>query len=271
MIRADGNTRADAELAVRCRRSAAGLSWCRPRRGRMDADPVRGVRIRPRTIRHCCMVQIEHQDAVENIEAIRCARDRWDVHRSLTYLIQMSMGPAGQLDHPRMVAARNRVLSATLARGLTPGIDLSIPPPAGDSAATWRTGLPVHRAWDRPPVSGDPAGTAPPGCCPLASGDEVLRAIISDFDGVILSSLISRLARSRPCSPVSSRHASAMLADHHAHVSDPRLAKFRHFVTACLGIPESIRWSNSSGRHSPPECSRQVHEVSLLHRGAPNS
>jgi 2-keto-3-deoxy-L-rhamnonate aldolase RhmA len=72
------------------------------------------------------MVQIEHKDAVENIEAIL---DVPGIDGTFIgpYDLSMSMELAGQLDHPQVVAARNKVLAATKARGLAPGIHLVHP------------------------------------------------------------------------------------------------------------------------------------------------
>jgi phosphoglycolate phosphatase-like HAD superfamily hydrolase len=67
----------------------------------------------------------------------------------------------------------------------------------------------------------------------------VLRAIISDFDGVILESNDLKTRAFEAVFAGFPEHADAMLAYHHAHVSDSRFAKFRHFVTACLGKPAS--------------------------------
>jgi phosphoglycolate phosphatase-like HAD superfamily hydrolase len=65
-----------------------------------------------------------------------------------------------------------------------------------------------------------------------------LRAIISDFDGVILESNDLKTRAFEGVFAGFPEHADAMMAYHHAHVSDSRFAKFRHFVTACLGRPE---------------------------------
>jgi phosphoglycolate phosphatase-like HAD superfamily hydrolase len=65
-----------------------------------------------------------------------------------------------------------------------------------------------------------------------------LRAIISDFDGVIIESNDLKTRAFEAVFAGFPEHAGAMMAYHHAHVSDSRFAKFRHFVTACLGRPE---------------------------------
>ena len=65
-----------------------------------------------------------------------------------------------------------------------------------------------------------------------------LRAIISDFDGVILESNDLKTRAFEVVFAGFPDYAATMMAYHHAHVSDSRFAKFRHFVTACLGRAE---------------------------------
>ena len=48
------------------------------------------------------------------------------------YDLSASLGLAGRLDHPEVVAAKRRVLDATLAHGLTPGIHVVHPATASD-------------------------------------------------------------------------------------------------------------------------------------------
>jgi 2-keto-3-deoxy-L-rhamnonate aldolase RhmA len=120
------NTRADAELAVKMSKypplGFRGVGLARAQGyGPKFADYVAAAN--DQTL---LMVQIEHRDAVENIEAI-LEVPGIDGTFIGPYDLSMSMGLPGQLDHPRMVAARDRVLSATLARGLAPGIHLVHP------------------------------------------------------------------------------------------------------------------------------------------------
>ncbi len=72
------------------------------------------------------IVQIEHVDAVRNIEEIL---DVPGIDGTFIgpYDLSMSMGLPGQLDHPDILQARRRVLEATKARGLAPGIHLVHP------------------------------------------------------------------------------------------------------------------------------------------------
>lgn len=62
-----------------------------------------------------------------------------------------------------------------------------------------------------------------------------IRAVILDFDGVILE---SNDAKTQAFERVFSRfpeHAAAMMAYHRAHVSESRFLKFQHLVTTYLG------------------------------------
>ena len=64
-----------------------------------------------------------------------------------------------------------------------------------------------------------------------------LRALILDFDGVLLE---SNALKTRAFASVFARfpeHCGDMMAFHHAHVSTSRYDKFRHLVTTRLGRP----------------------------------
>ena len=62
-----------------------------------------------------------------------------------------------------------------------------------------------------------------------------VRALVLDFDGVIVeSNALKTLAFERVFARFP-EHAAAMMAYHEAHVSDSRFVKFRHFATECLG------------------------------------
>jgi len=65
--------------------------------------------------------------------------------------------------------------------------------------------------------------------------DGALRAIILDFDGVILESNHLKTAAFEAVFARFPEHAEAMMAYHRAHVSDSRFAKFAHLVTTRLG------------------------------------
>jgi 2-dehydro-3-deoxyglucarate aldolase len=125
------NTRADAELAVRSAKypplGFRGVGLARAQGyGTTFADYVTGANASTLVI-----VQIEHKDAVANIDEI-LEVPGIDGTFIGPYDLSMSMGLAGQLDHPEVVAARDRVLQATRARGLAAGIHLVHP----DRAAT---------------------------------------------------------------------------------------------------------------------------------------
>lgn len=120
------NTRADAELAVRMSKypplGFRGVGLARAHGYGTNFSAY----VEAANDQTLLMVQIEHRDAVENIEAIL---DVPGIDGTFIgpYDLSMSMGLPGQLDHPAMVAARDRVLAATLARGLAPGIHLVHP------------------------------------------------------------------------------------------------------------------------------------------------
>jgi phosphoglycolate phosphatase-like HAD superfamily hydrolase len=91
-----------------------------------------------------------------------------------------------------------------------------------------------------------------------------LRAIISDFDGVILE---SNDVKTRAFAAVFAgfpEHADAMMAYHHAHVSDSRFAKFRHFVTACLGRPAADPLVDQLATAFSAEMLRQIDSCPLV-------
>ena len=62
-----------------------------------------------------------------------------------------------------------------------------------------------------------------------------LRAVIFDFDGVILDSNDLKTAAFREVFARFPDHAAAMMAYHHDHVSQSRYAKFAHLVEERLG------------------------------------
>lgn len=72
------------------------------------------------------IVQIEHVDAVQNIDEILSVEGIDGVFIG-PYDLSMSMGIPGELDHPDVEAAKERVLKATQDKGLAPGIHLVHP------------------------------------------------------------------------------------------------------------------------------------------------
>ena len=77
------------------------------------------------------MVQIEHVDAVKNIDEILSVPGI-DGTFIGPYDLSLSMGLAGQLRHPDVESAKQSVLKATLAHGMIPGIHLVHPDAAVD-------------------------------------------------------------------------------------------------------------------------------------------
>lgn len=120
------NTRTDAELAVRMVKyppqGFRGVGLARAQGyGRTFDDYVRHANRDTLLV-----VQIEHIDAVANIDEI-LAVPGIDATFIGPYDLSTSMGLAGQLSHPDVVAARQKVLDATLKRGLAAGIHLVHP------------------------------------------------------------------------------------------------------------------------------------------------
>jgi len=72
------------------------------------------------------VVQIEHIEAVRNIEEILSVPGI-DGTFIGPYDLSASLGIPGQIDHPEVQAAKQRVLEVTLAHGLTAGIHLLHP------------------------------------------------------------------------------------------------------------------------------------------------
>ncbi len=130
------NTREDAELAVKSAKyppmGFRGVGLARAQGyGARFSEYVTNANADTLLI-----VQIEHKDAVANIESIL---DVPGIDGTFIgpYDLSMSMGLAGQLDHPDVVAARDTVLKATRARGLAPGIHLVHPDRATTDLASY--------------------------------------------------------------------------------------------------------------------------------------
>ena len=75
------------------------------------------------------MVQIEHIEAVRNIEAILSVPGI-DAAFIGPYDLTASMGVTGQFDHPDYLAARDAILGACQRHNVTPGIHIVPPIPA---------------------------------------------------------------------------------------------------------------------------------------------
>jgi 2-keto-3-deoxy-L-rhamnonate aldolase RhmA len=80
------------------------------------------------------MLQIEHIDAVNKIEDILSVPGIDGTYIG-PYDLSCSMGLPGQLDHPDVEAAKQKVLEATRRKGLAPGIHLVHPRTAKDEFA----------------------------------------------------------------------------------------------------------------------------------------
>jgi 2-dehydro-3-deoxyglucarate aldolase len=120
------NSRADAELAVRSIKypplGFRGVGLARAQGYGQSFDEYVS-RANDETL---LIVQIEHAEAVEHIEEILSVPG---INGTFIgpYDLSMSMGLPGQLDNPEVIAAKARVLSATLRQGLAAGIHLVHP------------------------------------------------------------------------------------------------------------------------------------------------
>jgi 2-dehydro-3-deoxyglucarate aldolase len=77
------------------------------------------------------IVQIEHRDAVANIEEILSVPGI-DGTFIGPYDLSMSLGIPGQINHGEVLAAKRKVLDATLAHGLIAGVHFVQPRTAAD-------------------------------------------------------------------------------------------------------------------------------------------
>lgn len=120
------NTRADAELAVKMTKypplGIRGIGLARAQGYGEHFDEY----VKHANDDSLLIVIIEHKDAVANIEEILSVPGI-DGTFIGPYDLSMSLGIPGQLTHPDSIAAKRRVLKATLARGLAAGIHLVHP------------------------------------------------------------------------------------------------------------------------------------------------
>ena len=125
------NSRADAELAVKSLKyppmGYRGVGLARAQ----GYGPAFDAYVEDANRDSLLMVQIEHIDAVNNIEDILSVPGI-DGTFIGPYDLSMSMGLTGKLDHPDMEAAKRTVLEATKAHGLAAGIHLVHPDRAQD-------------------------------------------------------------------------------------------------------------------------------------------
>ena len=127
------NTREEAELAVKMTKypplGFRGVGLARAQGyGRTFDEYVRHANDDTLLI-----VQIEHKDAVENIEEILSVPGI-DGTFIGPYDLSMSLGIPGQIGHPDVVAAKAKVLEATLRRGLIAGVHFVHPSTASADA-----------------------------------------------------------------------------------------------------------------------------------------
>jgi len=120
------NSRAEAELAVKSIKyppqGFRGVGLARAQGYGVDFDAYMTHANQDSLL----MLQIEHIDAVNNIEEILSVEGIDGTYIG-PYDLSCSMGLPGQLNHPRVEDAKKRVLEATKARGLAPGIHLVHP------------------------------------------------------------------------------------------------------------------------------------------------
>jgi 2-dehydro-3-deoxyglucarate aldolase len=134
------NTKAEAELAVRMTKypplGYRGVGLARAQGYGEHFDEY---------VRHAnddtlLLVMIEHKDAVDNIEEILSVPGI-DGTFIGPYDLSMSLGIPGQITHPAVVAAKQKVLEATLRRGLIAGVHFVQPSTAtAESAAAVAAG-----------------------------------------------------------------------------------------------------------------------------------
>jgi len=125
------NNKADAELAVKSVKypplGFRGVGLARAQGYGVTFDEY----VRDANRDSLLIVQIEHVEAVQNIDQILSVPGI-DGTFIGPYDLSMSMGLPGQLHHPEVEAAKQRVLEATRAHGLAPGIHLVHPDTAAE-------------------------------------------------------------------------------------------------------------------------------------------
>ena len=115
------NTKADAELAVSMTKypplgsRGVGLARAQGYGNNFDAYVTNA------NADTLLLVQIEHREAVENIENILSVTGIDGVFIG-PYDLSLSLGIPGKLNHPDILAAKQKVLTATLAHGLIAGM-----------------------------------------------------------------------------------------------------------------------------------------------------
>lgn len=120
------NTKAEAQLAVAmCKyppMGTRGVGLARAQGYGVDFDAY-VTKANEKTL---VIVQIEHIDAVNNIDEILSVPGI-DGTFIGPYDLSMSLGIPGQLSHPKVIEAKEKVLKAVLAKGLAAGIHMVQP------------------------------------------------------------------------------------------------------------------------------------------------
>ena len=115
------NTKAEAELAVKMTKyppmGFRGVGLARAQGYGVDFDEY----VKCANADTLLLLQIEHIDAVNNIEEILSVPGIDGTYIG-PYDLSMSLGIPGQLNHPDVINAKNKVLDAALKRGLVAGI-----------------------------------------------------------------------------------------------------------------------------------------------------
>jgi 2-keto-3-deoxy-L-rhamnonate aldolase RhmA len=125
------NTKAEAELAVKMTKyppmGFRGVGLARAQGYGANFDEY----VKHANDDSLLILQIEHKDAVANIEEILSVPGVDGTYIG-PYDLSMSLGIPGQLNHPDVVAAKKKVLAATRARGLVAGIHFVQPKTAAE-------------------------------------------------------------------------------------------------------------------------------------------
>ncbi|MCX6237738.1 MAG: aldolase/citrate lyase family protein [Bacteroidia bacterium] len=115
------NTKADAELAVQMTKyppiGIRGVGLARAQGYGVNFDSY----VKNANDDTLLIVQIEHKDAVSNIEEILSVPGI-DGTFIGPYDLSMSLGIPGQINHPDVIAAKRKVKDATIAHGLFAGV-----------------------------------------------------------------------------------------------------------------------------------------------------
>ncbi len=91
-----------------------------------------------------------------------------------------------------------------------------------------------------------------------------LRAVILDFDGVIIESNGLKTAAFERVFARFPEHAEAMVAYHHAHVSESRFVKFAYLTTELLGRPAGDPLIAQLGEIFSAEITRLIDECPMV-------